>query len=112
MRPNAGAVVLFLGQLSLAQVCIYLLPASPPPTEMLTRRQAAARRRHGMLDKVLGVRAAEDVEKRQNQAPATVTVLQTVTVGAADAGVVANNTVTVTVTANSYVLGAHHPPRG
>ncbi|KAK1830369.1 hypothetical protein QBC39DRAFT_411589 [Podospora conica] len=81
MRPNAGAVVLFLGQLSLAQ--------------------AAARRRHGMLDKVLGVRAADQVEKRQDQAPATVTVLQTVTVGAADAGFVANNTVTVTVTANS-----------
>ncbi|KAK0746397.1 hypothetical protein B0T18DRAFT_151117 [Schizothecium vesticola] len=81
MRPHAGAVVLFLGQLSLAQ--------------------AAARRRHGMLDRALGVRATEDLEKRQNQAPATVTVLQTVTVGAADAGVVANNTVTVTVTANS-----------
>ena len=78
---------------------------------MLTERQAAARRRHGMLDRALGVRAAEDLEKRQNQAPATVTVLQTVTVGAADAGVVANNTVTVTVTANSYVPGAHIPPR-
>lgn len=76
---------------------------------MLTGTQAAARRRHGMLDRALGMRAAEDVEKRQNQAPATVTVLQTVTVGAADAGVVANNTVTVTVTANSYVPGAHPP---
>lgn len=64
-----------------------------------------------MLDRALGVRAAEDVEKRQNQAPATVTVLQTVTVGAADAGVVANNTVTVTVTANSYVPEAHRPPK-
>lgn len=40
-----------------------------------------------------------ELDKRQDQAQ-TVTVVQTVTVGGADGGIAANNTVTVTVTAN------------
>jgi len=41
------------------------------------------------------------LDKRQDAAPATVTVVQTVTVGGADGGIAGNNTVTVTVTAQA-----------
>ncbi|KAK5663601.1 hypothetical protein OQA88_4032 [Cercophora sp. LCS_1] len=76
MRPNTSGAVLLLGSLSLVQ--------------------AAAHRRDGLLGRLRA--RGDELDKRQDQAQ-TVTVVQTVTVGGADGGIVANNTVTVTVTA-------------
>ncbi|KAK4451716.1 hypothetical protein QBC34DRAFT_51846 [Podospora aff. communis PSN243] len=89
MRPNASGVVLLLSSLSLVQ--------------------AAAHRRDAILGRILGARADGDVEKRQ-AAPETVTVLQTVTVGAAGGGAEVNNTVTVTAAASTVTITACPSP--